>query len=391
MKVLMYVVGQGGLWDIAWQLSRQYAERGVDVTVQTTHSNPGADERPSNLYLLDNLLTIVTGKWYLKYKPLWAIDRLLRININVFKRCLALIRHRPTVLHTQDVIPIVDWFWLGLLPRRTPLVCTVHDVLPHRYITPFQQLENRLQGMVLRSAERLIVHTDTNKKELIDYFGIDAERISVIPHGITQPAEVDLSVPARRALDVPQDSRVLLLLGTLRENKGLKVLLEALPAIVDRHPDVILLVAGSLPVHHTFDQYDQLIEELALRKNVYSHIGWIEQEKLSVYYEAADLVILPYTKFHSQSGILLRAYPHKKPVVVTDVGGLGETVRKDQTGLVAPPNDSQALAKAINTLLEDEECYRGCQEAMAHCLEHYSWPSIAERTIRVYEACVSGD
>jgi glycosyltransferase involved in cell wall biosynthesis len=391
MKVLMYAVGPGGLWDIAWHLSCQYAKQGIDVILQTTPNNPELGEPPENLRLLDNLLPAVTGKRYLRFKPFWAIDRLLRFNINVLRRSLAIRRFRPAVVHIQNIIPLLDWFWLGLLPRRTPLVCTVHDVIPHRYSTPFQRLENRLKGVVLRSAAQLIVHTDANRKDLIDSFGIEAGRIALVPHGITIPPHTDSDAPANQIPDIPKDARVLLFMGTLRENKGLEVLLAAMPKVVDRLPDALLLVAGSLPRGHTFDRYDRIIDDLAVRENIRLHIGWIEEEKLPLYYRTADLVVLPYTRFHSQSGILLRAYPHKKPVIVTDVGGLGETVRRDETGLVVPPGDSQALTEAIVYLLSDDDLYRRCQEAMANCLNRYSWPSIAEQTLHVYKKCVPID
>jgi glycosyltransferase involved in cell wall biosynthesis len=101
------------------------------------------------------------------------------------------------------------------------------------------------------------------------------------------------------------------------------------------------------------------VEALALaaaaqNPRVRAEIGFVTLERKQELFAAASLVALPYTAFASQSGVLHDAYGHGRPVVVTDVGALGQTVREDQSGLVAAAGDPASLASRIVEALEEE-------------------------------------
>lgn len=80
-------------------------------------------------------------------------------------------------------------------------------------------------------------------------------------------------------------------------------------------------------------------------------IGWVSPDRMAELYSTASLVALPYTTFHSQSGVLADAYRYRLPLVVTDVGAIGPTVRDAETGWVVPPNDAEALADTMATAM----------------------------------------
>src|SRR5207253_4105308 len=84
-------------------------------------------------------------------------------------------------------------------------------------------------------------------------------------------------------------------------------------------------------------------------------IGHASIPRKTELFRETSVVVLPYTSFASQSGVLHDAYAHGRPVVVTDVGALGDTVREDGTGLVVPPGDPVALGRAIASLLADHD------------------------------------
>ncbi len=108
---------------------------------------------------------------------------------------------------------------------------------------------------------------------------------------------------------------------------------------------------------------------------------------MDCFFAASDLVVLPYLKFESQSGVLLRAYAHKKPVVVSNVGAMGRLVSSDNVGMVVEPRDPQALAEAITSTLGDLDKFQSGYNSQLE--SKYSFSRIAELTMHSYEAAIS--
>ena len=98
-------------------------------------------------------------------------------------------------------------------------------------------------------------------------------------------------------------------------------------------------------------------------------------------------MVLPYTSFGSQSGVLHQALAHARPVVTSDVGALGESVRRWGVGEVVPPGDERALARAIEQAL-DPGRYRAAAESIACIRSELTWTRTAETTIEVYRSIV---
>ncbi|MBA7649148.1 hypothetical protein ES703_56942 [subsurface metagenome] len=91
-------------------------------------------------------------------------------------------------------------------------------------------------------------------------------------------------------------------------------------------------------------------------------------------------------KFESQSGVLLRAYAHKKPVVVSDIGAMGELVSSDKVGLIVEPGAVEPLAEAVINALDGLDKFQSCYGPELE--NKYSWEHIAKLTMRSYEATV---
>ncbi len=149
---------------------------------------------------------------------------------------------------------------------------------------------------------------------------------------------------ARSEFDLGQEEKVLLFFGYIRHYKGLDILMEALAILLRMDPTYRLLVAGESYEDET--QYVELIDKLGIKDQVRFRNEFIPNEKVSRYFEACDVVVLPY-RSATQSGILNMAYGFEKPVVITDVGGLGEFVDKGKTGIVVDEPTPEAVAKGI--------------------------------------------
>jgi len=147
---------------------------------------------------------------------------------------------------------------------------------------------------------------------------------------------------AKRHLKI-EDEKVLLFFGFIRDYKGLDVLFKAV-AILKSEMSFKLIVAGEF--YSNEDKYLKLIDELDIKNSVVLHKDFIPQDEVKYYFSACDVVVLPY-KSATQSGIVQIANNFNKPMISTNVGGLGEVIQDGKTGYLVEKENPEQLAKAI--------------------------------------------
>ncbi|MGD8807784.1 MAG: glycosyltransferase, partial [Chloroflexota bacterium] len=157
--------------------------------------------------------------------------------------------------------------------------------------------------------------------------------------------------------------------------KGLDILLEAMPRILENRP-VHLLVAGEF--WQSAEPYLDQIQRLDIGEAVTVENRYLSNEELAAILDRADVVVLPY-RAATQSAIVQLAFGSQKPVITTDVGGLAEVVEDGRTGLVVPPEDPAALAAAVIRYF-DEDLGPTFQEQIEVTGQRFSWQRL-ERTI----------
>jgi len=286
------------------------------------------------------------------------------------------------LLHAQ-------WWSLPLFPvylmicgafkvRGKPVVFTVHNTGSHEH----SSLYRKVSSLVFRLGDHFIVHTSLNKEQLVADYGINAARISLIPHGT-----LDFNVKTngnresiRSAMGFKPDHKVILLFGAIRSYKGIETALRAFGRVQRQMPQARLLIAGKL--WESWAPYSRLIDELDIRQAVSTCLDYIPSDEVYKYYTASDMVILPYHHFDSQSGAGAGALSFRKPLIVTRVGGLPDLV--EDPHFVVPPNDPTALA---NVLVESLTI-PGRLDDMAAAAERVAlklaWPAIVLKTMTVY-------
>ena len=229
---------------------------------------------------------------------------------------------------------------------------TAHDVLPRRARAA------RVWPEVLEAAERVVVHSNRAVEQLVE-LGLGRERIARIPHPVFEGQPIP-----------PAEGRTLLFFGLIRDYKGLDVLLRALPEI----PDARLVVAGDPldPVPQSSDA------------NVDWRLRFIEEAEIPSLMAEASVVVLPYRRLDS-SGVLATAIGYRRPVVVTDVGSLGEIVREFGAGEVVPVDDSRALAEACTRLLEPKALAAAAKGA-ERAAKELTWEKAAAAHDSLYRA-----
>jgi len=266
--------------------------------------------------------------------------------------------------------------------RGKKIVITVHNVVPHEN----NGINNFLNRIVLVFGDNFIAHNDKNKENLSNLYHIPQEKISVIPHGILEPVSIKgiSKKEAREYLKVPQNKRIILHFGNIRDYKGLDVLLKSLKFIAKEIRDVLLIIAGQPWVN--WKKYEKIIKENNLEDYIVKKLDFIPPSEVEYYFSASDIVVLPYKYFHSQSGIGALALPFKKSLIVTDVGGLPDFVRDERA--LARANDAEDLAEKIIDILKNETLLSKLEKDSEKVRERFQWNKLAKETLGVYEDMV---
>ncbi|MEM8705990.1 MAG: glycosyltransferase family 4 protein [Actinomycetota bacterium] len=261
----------------------------------------------------------------------WPMSRVGTYVRRTAQRRSTIREHAPDVVHYHYLNRFTDQFGR---PDGT-WVASVHDVEPHQ--PRLGRLERALLRRLHRRPDGLIVHHPWLADRLVADHGVTPERIAVVPHQVFPVAD-PVPRPASGRLRV-------LCFGALRPNKGVAWLIDVMarPELAD----VELVIAG----RGDAEQERRIREAAEGATNVTLEIGYVSTERKDELFRSCSVVVMPYESFSSQSGVLHDAYGHGRPVVVTDVGALGETVRHDGTGSVVDHGDDDALVEAIETML----------------------------------------
>jgi glycogen(starch) synthase len=230
-------------------------------------------------------------------------------------------------------------------------------------------------------ADRLIACSHYMRGHVADVYGLEEERVSVIPNGIDpldlQP--VDDLVRLRRRFARP-DERLVLLVGRLVYEKGFQLALDALPGLIAGLGNVRFLVAGS-GTHE--EALRAQAHELGLDRHG-TFLGWIGDDVLHSLYRIADLCVVP--SIYEPFGLVaLEAMASGCPCIVANTGGLREIVPPDdRVGLRFDGGDAEHLAAMVERLLTDDALReRLVMEASDH-VRRFDWTDVAGQTAALY-------
>lgn len=271
-------------------------------------------------------------------------------------------RWAPDFVHFQDSLANDPRLALASGVPTRPYALTVHDPVPHPgdQVPPrwTKTMRRRLRG----HAGLIFVHSELLKEELLSLGGIGAP-IEVVPHGV---GSLDVRpLPA-------QDQ--LLFFGRMSYYKGLDVLLDAMPAVWERLPELTLTVAGD----------GTIIDHPALEDpRVVKRFGYVADDQVPGLFADCSCVVLPYRQA-SQSGVGSLAREYGRAVIASAIGGLPELVGPEWGRLVGP-EDPAALAAAIVDVLGTPGRAAAMGEAAAGSLGDSDWEAVAASTLAAYE------
>ena len=273
-------------------------------------------------------------------------------------------RRRPDIVHWQWApLPQLDFPALRHVSTGGT-VFTAHDVLPRRSagaVARWRALYDR--------CDRVITHSENGRARLLGEVGVDPARVVIVPHPVL-PGDHAPEPPDRH-----EAGTTVLFFGLLRPDKGLDVLIEALPGLAARVPEARLEVVGSprMPI--------EPLQARAAALGVAGRISWdlrfVSDAEAAAAFARATVICLPYREIEN-SGVLAEALRHGVVPVTTAVGGLPEILaRYDLPGPVAI-DDAEALAARLAEALTDEALRARATAGMRRAREELTWAHAAE-------------
>ncbi|HEY2471997.1 MAG TPA: glycosyltransferase family 4 protein [Terracidiphilus sp.] len=254
-------------------------------------------------------------------------------------------------------------------------------------------LINRLTLKVqYKLTDRIFVHTQKMKDELVAEFGVAPESVVVIRHPINNAfPSTDLTpLEAKRRIGIGPAEKAILCLGRIKPYKGVEHLLSAFQLLIQKDPTYRLIIAGE--VQKGNEEYLATIRQIAAAElqaeKVLLHARFIADDEMEVYLKAADVLVLPYNEIF-QSGVLFLGYSFGLPVIATDVGSFREEIVDGETGYVCRPGDAADLARTIETYFASD-LYLDSNSTRRTIVDYaarvHSWEAVAKITCSAYEA-----
>jgi glycosyltransferase involved in cell wall biosynthesis len=262
---------------------------------------------------------------------------------------------------------------------RPPFVLTTHDPFAMNGL-PVGWKRWLTDRFVLRHADAIVALSNAERQFLACDRDLPPERIAVIPNGVPTALFDRVSEPVEPTSD-------LLFVGQLQEFKGLDYLLQALPAVRASHPRIKLRVVYQTDA--LLGRYKRDAARLGL-DTCLEFEGAKPPAGLAQLYSTAAVVVSP-SLGECLSTVVLEAMCCGAAVVATDVGGIREQLDED-TGVIVPPRDSTALARAISTLLDHADRRRQLGEAARRkARAQFGVRQMIDRHVRLYEEVLETD
>jgi glycosyltransferase involved in cell wall biosynthesis len=358
-----YPLRGGGLSTFNERLAREFMQQGHRVTIYTFSL-----QYPSFLF---------PGKTQYSTEPA-PRDLNIKVKLNSvnplswFNVGRELCKVRPDILIVRYWLPFLAPS-LGTVCRQvrknrhTKLICIADNVIPHEK----RPGDNAFTKYFLGSVHAFVTMSDQVKKDLESFN--TGKPFVLTDHPLYDNFGEPVSKQeARKHLGLPENDKLILFFGFIRQYKGLDILLESMADERIRKAEVKLMVAGEF--YQDKKTYLEQIDKYGISNSVILHSDFIADQEVKYYCCAADFIIQPY-RHATQSGVTPLAYHFEIPMVVTNVGGLPAMVKDRETGLIAEPRSTSITDHILEAYtLGVKHFLPGIKEAK----KKYSWKKMVD-------------
>lgn len=258
------------------------------------------------------------------------------------------------------------------------IIYIVHDPLPHAWSLPklFRSFEMACIASTYYLADQLVTLTKSGNTVLKEQFGVNNNRLSVVPHGVFDSGKAE---PLK-------NNRKFLIFGMLRSNKCILESIKAFKNLLITVPEAKLVVAGA-PYSAEPEYWAECEKALSdLGSSVTTEIGFVEESRLETLFAECDAVLLPYKNFNSQSGVAVLAALSMRPVIGTSMGGIAELFETGMCGipLIDPPDETSIENAMLDFCSQPvSEWKNKTIESRQKLLNSLSWQAIGDAFCKI--------
>lgn len=369
----------GGIARHVDELSKFLSKKGADVTVVTPEasSSPLIEEK-EGVHVIRVQIQIPAPNFY---------NWIFLMNHFFGKKIAQLIKENGSfdIVHGHDWMVVPSVSEAGYY-TSSKFVLTFHS-LEFRRSQGSQTLESRmiesLEWWGSYDSSKVIVCSDSMKKDVLQRFNVNPKKISVIPNGI-DPRRLNVDVDVSRTRErygIYWQELMILFVGRLTSQKGCEYLIRAMPQILGKH-NAKLLIVGDGPSR-------SFLESEAYRLGISNRVlftGFLPDQEMIRLMKSADVLVVP--SVYEPFGIVaLEGMAAGVPVVASDVDGLSEIVRHEENGIKVFPHNSSSIFWGINRVLSDYQLKERIRQRGKEDVEReFSWSAIADKTVEIYES-----
>ena len=369
----------GGIEKVSYEQSRRLTESGYEFDVLTSKTK-GQIEHPAKrirIYPYSGLK--VAERFGVPYPIL---------TVKAYKQFAKVIRNCDLV-HAHGHVYMSSYL-AGMLAKKykKPFIVTQHNTwIDYKsWLNIMENMNDLTIGKsVLKRADRIL----TVSKETMKYvlrLGADKVKTSVMYNGVdTNCFRYAKKGESREKLGLPKNRKIIFSVRRLVYKNGLDTLIESAALVARAYPDILFVVAGKGPSKQLIENR---IKKLGIENNT-KLTGFVPDELLPVYYNAADYFVLPSASGEGLPLVLFEAMACSLPVVATAVGGTPEIIEHMKNGVLVPPMNPEAMTEALVKLLLKEELgtFIG-EEAKRSIKNRFTWEENVQRLAKVYSEFV---
>lgn len=369
----------GGLSRHLAGLCPALAKKGVEVhIITTTVSGLPSYEKNKGLHIHRVEPNFIDALDF----PNWVHQ----LNFSTLQSAIPLInRKKFHIIHIHD--------WLNCMAGRVlkhaykiPMVATIHATEFGRrggISEPLSRYIHAQEWLLGYEAWRVIVCSETMRDEVINVLSIPPDKIDVIPNGIDfERLEVEVEEGFREKFVAP-DEKLILFVGRLVWEKGVDVLVDSAPYVLQRFPNVKFIVVGK----GNIEEYKERARKMGVEHKFF-FTGFLEDEEVAKLYKCADICVYP-SRYEPFGIVALEAMAVGIPPVTSDAGGFLETVQSGETGIITRREDPISLAQGIIYLLRNPQRKKEMGEkAKKKATREFRWELSAAQTIALYKKII---
>lgn len=316
----------------------------------------------------------------------------MQLNMAMVERAIGLMEELDQV----DIIHAHDWLvaYAAKVCKhayKIPLIATIHATEWGRHNGLHNDLQRHISNIewwLTYESWRVICCSQYMQDQLKKIFQLPNDKLRIIPNGVDpKNFQFDPQTQVKREQYATVQEKMIYYVGRLVPEKGVQVLLEAMPKILHYHPQTKLVIAGK----GSFEgELKNQVQRMGLSERV-SFVGYVDDTARNSLYHYADVAVFP--SLYEPFGIVaLEAMAAQTPVVVSDTGGLSEIISHQENGMKAYVGNANSLADCIlHCLLNPESAQAMREQAYQDVLQNYQWFAIAKETHRVYQEVIEAD